>query len=249
MHSINIFIIYAREDIDALKELKSQLIPVANHENLTIWYDGEILPGQHWDDEIKTQLGNANIILLLISKYFFASNYIQTNELNQALARHKAGEVLIVPIIVRACAWQDAFEVSKFQVLPFGGQPIFSKHWHDVDEAMTNVVAGVKRVVQQINGTLTIGTLMEKTQPIKINLSTESEDSNSIYRIDLEIIEMKLNILRKEMELNIAKIWLPQSGLFESKRISKDISTFQTELNSLNLNLKTLLQEKNSKKK
>jgi hypothetical protein len=139
--------------------------------------------------------------------------------------------------------------VSKFQVLPFGGQPIFSKHWHDVDEAMTNVVAGVKRVVQQINGTLTIGTLMEKTQPIKINLSTESEDSNSIYRIDLEIIEMKLNILRKEMELNIAKIWLPQSGLFESKRISKDISTFQTELNSLNLNLKTLLQEKNSKKK
>ncbi len=147
---LKIFIVYAREDTDALKELRVQFIPVTRSENLVVWYDGEILPGQHWDKEIKTQLQSADIILLFISKYFFASEYIQTTELKEALARHEAGKSVVVPVIVRPCVWQDAFDVSRFQALPTGAQPIFSKYWHDQDEAMVTVIEGVKKVVKRL---------------------------------------------------------------------------------------------------
>lgn len=147
---LKIFIVYAREDADALKELRVQFIPVAKSENLVVWYDGEILPGQHWDREIKTQLQSADIILLFISKYFFASEYIQTTELKEALARHEAGKSVVVPVIVRPCVWQDAFDVSQFQALPTGAQPIFSTAWRDHDEAMVTVVEGVKKVTRRL---------------------------------------------------------------------------------------------------
>ncbi|MCB9317585.1 MAG: SUMF1/EgtB/PvdO family nonheme iron enzyme [Lewinellaceae bacterium] len=150
----NIFIIYAREDADALRELRVQFIPVARRENLNIWYDGEILPGQHWDAEIKGHLQGADIILLFISKHFFASDYIQTVELREALARHHEGKSVVIPVIVRHCLWQDAFDVSIFQALPEGAQPIYSSAWRDPDEAMLTVVEGVKRVIAGIRNNM-----------------------------------------------------------------------------------------------
>lgn len=150
LQPLKIFIVYAREDAEALKELRAQFIPVARSERLEVWYDGEILPGQHWDKEIKTQLRSADIILLFISKYFFASEYIQSTELKEALERHEVGKSVVVPVIVRPCAWQDAFDVSKFQALPANANPIFSSHWRDPDEAMVSVVEGVKKVARRI---------------------------------------------------------------------------------------------------
>lgn len=147
---LKIFIVYAREDADALRELRVQFIPVARSERLEVWYDGEILPGQHWDKEIKTQLQSADIILLFISKYFFASEYIQNKELKEALARHEARKSVVVPVIVRPCVWQDAFDVSQFQALPAGAQPIFSSHWRDHDEAMVSVVEGIKKLIEKL---------------------------------------------------------------------------------------------------
>lgn len=147
---LKIFIVYAREDAEALKELRVQFIPVARSERLEVWYDGEIMPGQHWDKEIKAHLQSADIILLFISKYFFASDYIQTTELKEALERHEAGKSVVVPVVVRPCVWQDDFEVSKFQALPTGGQPIFSSAWRDHDEAMVSVVEGIKKLASSI---------------------------------------------------------------------------------------------------
>lgn len=147
---LNIFIVYAREDADALHELQTQFIPIARSEILHVWYDGKILPGQHWDTEIKTHLQNADIILLLISKHFFASEYIQATELREALARHEAGKSVVVPVIVRPCIWQEAFGVSRIQALPVGAQPIYSSAWNDPEEAMVNVVEGVKKVAEKL---------------------------------------------------------------------------------------------------
>jgi len=43
---LNTFIIYAREDKDALLELKKQLIPLVRSRQIALWYDGEIVPGE-----------------------------------------------------------------------------------------------------------------------------------------------------------------------------------------------------------
>lgn len=142
------FIIYAREDRDALLELKAQLIPLERKGDLAIWYDGEILPGQNWNKAIKQNLEQADLILLFISKYFFNSDYIEKTELQSALNRHREGKSILIPIIVRPCVWEDYFDMGEFQALPEGAQPIFSKHWHSPDEAFVSVAHGIRRLVR-----------------------------------------------------------------------------------------------------
>jgi len=70
-----IFIIYAREDANALKEFRTQLASVVERDSLHIWYDGEILPGKEWDKAIKLNLDKADLILLFISKHFSPLRY------------------------------------------------------------------------------------------------------------------------------------------------------------------------------
>jgi hypothetical protein len=50
------------------------------------------MPGDDWEESIQDALKSAEIVLLLVSPDFVASNYINKNELAQALHRHEQGE-------------------------------------------------------------------------------------------------------------------------------------------------------------
>lgn len=146
---LNTFIIYAREDKDALLELKKQLIPLERSRQIALWYDGEIVPGEEWEKAIKTRLETADIILLLLSSDFFASDYIEKEELRAALARHERAEAVVAPVIVRHCLWQAHPEIEKLQVLPDNAFPVYStRNWDSPDEAFANVAAGIARMVK-----------------------------------------------------------------------------------------------------
>lgn len=146
---LNTFIIYAREDKDALLELKKQLIPLERSRQIALWYDGEIVPGEEWEKAIKTRLETADIILLLLSSDFFASDYIEKEELRAALARHERAEAVVAPVIVRHCLWQAHPEIEKLQVLPDNAFPVYSKkNWDSPDEAFANVAAGIARIAK-----------------------------------------------------------------------------------------------------
>ncbi|MCC6462536.1 MAG: TIR domain-containing protein, partial [Saprospiraceae bacterium] len=147
------FIIYAREDRDALLELKKQLIPLERREQIAVWYDGEIVAGQEWGIAIQSNLQAADIILLLLSSDFFASDYIEKEELKEALARHENGQSVVVPVVIRHCIWQEHPEIQKLQVLPEGAAPVFSKkHWDSPDEALANVAQGIARISKNRRG-------------------------------------------------------------------------------------------------
>ena len=178
LQPLKIFIVYAREDADALKGLRAHFKPIPPSD-LKVWYDGEILPGQHWDNEIKTQVQSADIILLLISKDFFDSEYIQTTELKSAIERHKEGKAMVVPVIVRPCVWQDTY-AGKFQVLPTNGDAIFSRHWHDPDEALVSVVEGVKKVANKLRAGVTNQERLELIEKQKVEIDNRISKSDKI---------------------------------------------------------------------
>lgn len=48
----HLHIIYAREDKDALLELKKQLIPLERSRQIALWYDGEMVPGIERIEEV-----------------------------------------------------------------------------------------------------------------------------------------------------------------------------------------------------
>jgi TIR domain len=80
---ITIFCSYTHADESYKDALKTALaVPIRNGE-ISLWHDRLIVPGQEWDNEIKSQLNSADIILLMVSADFFASDYCQRVEIRK----------------------------------------------------------------------------------------------------------------------------------------------------------------------
>jgi TIR domain len=62
--------------------------------------------GEEWKGQIDRQLAEADIILLLVSADFIASDYCWGEEMTKALARHQLGEARVIPVILRPCRRQ-----------------------------------------------------------------------------------------------------------------------------------------------
>ncbi|MBV9707632.1 MAG: toll/interleukin-1 receptor domain-containing protein, partial [Chloroflexi bacterium] len=135
---LRLFYSYAHVD-DALRaDLVKHLSNLQQQGYIAPWHDRDISAGQDWERAIDENLTHAHIILLLISKHFLTSRYRSSIEMQRALERHKAGEALVIPIILSFVDWQGS-PFSKLQVLPTDGKPIISSHWHNPDEAFTHV--------------------------------------------------------------------------------------------------------------
>jgi hypothetical protein len=93
-------------------------LAILQHEQLiSAWQDRMIVAGEDWQRRIDTQLDSADVILLLISSDFLASNYCWGVEMERALQRHETGSVCVIPIILRSVEWAHA-PIAKLQALP-----------------------------------------------------------------------------------------------------------------------------------
>jgi len=146
---IAIFYSYAHNDKSIRDDLDKHLSSLKRRGLIVAWYDGEILPGKAWEKEIIEHLDGADIILLLISSDFIASEYCWGIEMERAMERHKAQEASIIPIILRPTNW-DKLPFSKLQALPSGAEPITK--WENKDEAFLNITKGIEKVVNELLG-------------------------------------------------------------------------------------------------
>jgi hypothetical protein len=89
---IRLFFSYSHQDEALRDELAKHLSLLERDGVLRSWHDRQIVPGSDWAGHIDQHLEQAQIILLLISADFLASDYCYDGELNRALERHEAGE-------------------------------------------------------------------------------------------------------------------------------------------------------------
>jgi tetratricopeptide (TPR) repeat protein len=146
---VEIFCCYARDDQPLLHELLAHLMPLQRQGLITIWSDRDINAGSEWEQAIAEHLTTAQIILLLVSPSFMASEYCYGKEMAQALARHERGEARVIPVILRPVYWQNA-PFGKLQVLPTDGHPVTGRHWHTQDEAFFTITQGAYEAVGQL---------------------------------------------------------------------------------------------------
>jgi cell division protein FtsA len=142
---IKLFYCYSHVDKALRDDLDLRLKPLERLGLVKSWYDGEITPGSPWAEEIDNHLNTADIILLLISPEFIASDSCFSEEMVQAIARHDAGDACVIPILLRPTLWQDA-PFSKLQMLPKGAQAVTS--WPDRDEALLHVTKGIDKAIK-----------------------------------------------------------------------------------------------------
>jgi hypothetical protein len=72
---VSVFISYSHRDDQFRAELDNHLKLLHRVQLIDIWHDRRITPGNEWQSEVDTDLENAELVLLLVSSDFLASDY------------------------------------------------------------------------------------------------------------------------------------------------------------------------------
>ena len=98
---ISLFFSYSHRDEALRNELETHLTILKRQHVISTWRHRTIGAGQAFDRELSQHLEEAEIILLLVSPDFLASDYCYEIEMKRALERHESRDARVVPIILR----------------------------------------------------------------------------------------------------------------------------------------------------
>lgn len=145
---LKLFISYSHLDERYATDLIKHIAPLKNNSLIDHWYDRKIIAGQDFQDNIDNNLGNADIVCLLISANFLSSDACIKEKKNAIELKKKKG-ITVVPVILSACGWLDDKEISSLLALPTDGKPI--SDFTDSNTAWHNVYSGLKFVIENVN--------------------------------------------------------------------------------------------------
>ena len=145
--SLKLFYSYSHKDEEYRGELETHLKLMQRQSLIDTWHDRKIMPGENWKGKIDDNLERADIILLLVSADFIASDYCYDLEMGRALERENNGEAKVIPVIVRDVNWDNA-PFARLQALPKDGKAV--KLWKDKDTAWRNVSEGIEELVEEM---------------------------------------------------------------------------------------------------
>jgi hypothetical protein len=149
---IELFLSYSHRDERLREKLDKHLSALRRQGLIQIWNDRKVAAGDEFDQEISTHLESADLVLLLVSSEFIASDYCWGKELKRALERHQARQARVIPIILRPCDWHNT-PFGNLVALPTDGRPVASARWPNTDSAFENIAAGIRKVVTEMTST------------------------------------------------------------------------------------------------
>ncbi len=149
---LDVFISYSHRDEKLRETLGLHLASLQRQGVIKSWHDRKISAGTEWRQAIDENLNSAEIILLLISENFIASDYCYDLEMERAIARHDAGEARVIPIILKPVDWSGA-PFGKLQALPKNAKPVTT--WSNRGEAFLNIAEGIRQAAMEMATVLT----------------------------------------------------------------------------------------------
>lgn len=171
----SVFFSYSHKDEDLRDQLETHLRMLKRQGVISVWHDRRLGAGDDVDEGISQELERADIILLLVSSDFLASEYCYGTEMKRALERHEAGDARVIPIILRPCDWLHA-PFGKFVTAPKDGKPVTK--WPDPDEAFLDITRAIRGVTGDKAGLATAGKAPAPEARQSIAVSQEPRSSN-----------------------------------------------------------------------
>jgi DNA-binding response OmpR family regulator len=219
--SIQVFFSYSHKD-EALRDKLANHLSVLEKQGLIkSWHDRKILAGTEWDHEISEHLNQADIILLLISAEFLASQYCYEIEVQRAVERHEAEEACVIPIILRPVDWTGT-PFSALQALPKNARAVTI--WSNRDLAFVDIAKGIRETAKAL--------VAKRKQKLKqyeatlIELAKQQPLLTTSARRKLQELQEQLG-LKEEEVLSIHEQVLPRvfEERFQKKAIDKSPTT------------------------
>ena len=144
----SVFFSYSHADEQLRDQLDKQLSLLKRQGFIDTWHDRRISAGAELAKSIDDRLEACEIILLLVSSDFLASDYCYDIEMTRAMERHAKGEAVVIPVILRPCLWQDA-PFGKLMATPLDGKPV-TQH-ADLDAAFLEIAQAIKQTVELLS--------------------------------------------------------------------------------------------------
>ncbi|MGB8988216.1 MAG: toll/interleukin-1 receptor domain-containing protein, partial [Candidatus Sulfotelmatobacter sp.] len=127
-----LFFSYSHVDESLRDQLETHLSGLRRQGMISSWHDRRITAGEDFGAAIDSHINTADVILLLVSPDFIASDYCYEREMKRALERHQQGDARVIPIILRPCDWHD-LPFGKLLATPKDGRPVTM--WPNIDQA------------------------------------------------------------------------------------------------------------------
>ncbi len=144
---LDVFISYSADDEKFKHELETHLVMLKRKGTIRPWHSQQMEAGSEWEKEIGNLIDQSQIILLLISPSFLASDQLYDQEMQQAMKRHESGDARVVPIIIRSANIAET-PFSKLLVLPRNRQPIDT--WRNRDEIWARIAEEIRDVCNSL---------------------------------------------------------------------------------------------------
>lgn len=132
-----VFISYSHKDEALRAELDTHLALLRREGAIDVWSDHRIAAGSELDASISDALESADIILLLLSADFIASDYCFGIEMRRAIERHERREAVVVPVLLRPCDFRTA-PFGRLKAIPTDARPVVK--WPNRDDAFLDIV-------------------------------------------------------------------------------------------------------------
>lgn len=143
-----LFFSYADEDLAFVDALIRQFSSMIREQLIQCCYRHLFPPGSDWQAQVRAYLSGADIILLLVSSHFNASDYCYYEEVVPAMAQHSGGKARVIPIILRPVEWEQLI-FGNLKSLPVGKAVSM---WSKRDDALAHIARGVKEVINELRG-------------------------------------------------------------------------------------------------
>lgn len=144
---VRLFYSHAAADQDYVDRLESHLSMLKRDNLLETWTSRTIGAGEDWRHESRAALESADIILVLVSADFLASDYRFGTELARARERIDTGDTRVLPIRLRPADWGKLW-LGELDVLPAGDRAV--TEWPNPDAAWAHVAAGIRKAVEEM---------------------------------------------------------------------------------------------------
>jgi len=143
---VKIFFSYSHKDEDVRNELEVHLSMLKRQVIVETWHDRRIDAGADFADVIDNNMEDSDIILLLVSPYFLASDYCYEIELQRALEKHQAKDARVIPVILDPCDWHHT-SFGNLLAVPKDGTPI--SKYPNQHEAFLEIVTVIRNIAQK----------------------------------------------------------------------------------------------------
>jgi hypothetical protein len=173
-----LFFSYSHLDESLRDQLETHLSSLRRQGTISSWHDRRITAGTEFGGAIDSNLDLADVILLLISPDFIASDYCYEREMSRALERHQKGEARVIPVILRPCDWHG-LPFGKLLATPKDGRPVTM--WPNIDEAFLDIVNAIKSALRELGQKATPKTQEGRKETLAVSAILRNQHDPAIF--------------------------------------------------------------------